>query len=149
LPEAAVARLAEDTVVNPLEQLLGYQLRRASSAMMGELARGLARLELRPSEASVLLLIGANPGITQSELGRVLGIKRANMAPLSAALERRDLILRTRVDGRSQGLSLTEKGEEASAGALAEMQAHDRRYFGGEAGEELRRLSAVLDLLRD
>lgn len=150
MPESAVARASvEEALVNPLERLLGYKLRRASSAVMADLARGLALLDLRPSEASVLLLIGANPGVTQSELGRVLGIKRANMAPLSAALERRGLILRTRVDGRSQGLSLTPAGEATASDALAAMEANDRRYFAGDAGAELRRFSAVLETLRD
>ena len=56
------------------------------------------------------MLIGDREGITQSEAGRVLGIKRANMVPLTAKLEARDLLTRTQMDGRSQGLALTKPG---------------------------------------
>jgi DNA-binding MarR family transcriptional regulator len=65
---------------------------------------------LRSTEASLVMLIGANPGVRQSELGRVLDIKRANMSPLIAKLEERDLICRTPIDGRSTGLSLSGAG---------------------------------------
>lgn len=95
---------------NPLSALLGYQLRRASVAMMANLAADLNDISLRPSEASILLLVQANPGITQSMIGSILGINRANMAPLTALLVGRGLIDRTPADGRSHGLHLTKAG---------------------------------------
>ena len=61
-------------VVDPLKAYPGYQLRRASGAQMAVLARRLAVLELRPTEATVLRLIDANPGIKQSAIGRLLEI---------------------------------------------------------------------------
>lgn len=119
----------EGKLVNPLDQLFGYQLRRASSLLMGKLSADLDAIGLKVSEASVLVLVGANPGITQSELGRVLGIKRANMVPIAARLERDGLLTRTRVDGRSRGLSLTENGAKAAAGAVRRMRNNDRRFL--------------------
>ena len=61
-----------------------------------------------PSEASVLLVIEANPNISQSEIGRMLEIAGANMAPLISRLQKRELIERQSVDGRSHGLELGE-----------------------------------------
>ena len=97
-------------IVDPLKDLPGYALRRASAAVMAKLAERLAVLDLRPSEASVLLVIDANPGVTQSEIGRLLDIARANMAPLTARLAARDLIVRQAAGGRSHGLTLSEAG---------------------------------------
>lgn len=96
--------------VDPLRDLPGYALRRASSAAMQKLARELTPLDLRPSEASVLMVIEANPNITQSEIGRMLEIAGANMAPLVSRLEKRALVARQPVDGRSHGLELTAAG---------------------------------------
>ena len=95
---------------DPVKDLPGYALRRLSAGLMAKLAARLARHNLRPAEATVLLVIGANPGVTQSEIGRLLGIASANMAPLAARLADRDLIVREAVDGRSQGLTLSETG---------------------------------------
>ena len=64
-----------------------------------------------------LLLIGASPGISQSEAGRILDIQRANMAPFVARLRRRGLVDRTKVDGRSQALRLTSAGRTVLARA--------------------------------
>jgi DNA-binding MarR family transcriptional regulator len=96
--------------IDPLKDHLGYALRRASATAMADLASKLATLELRPTEATVLLIIDANDNITQSDIGRMLDIASANMAPLTSRLEQRDLIEREPMDGRSHGLTLSSTG---------------------------------------
>lgn len=114
---------------DPLKNLVGYSLRRASSLEMANLSNQLARLDLRPTEASVIVIIQANPGIRQSDIGRMLDIRSANMTPLIARLDSRGLIQRKRKDGRSQGLRLTEDGGQLATRALAEMNKHDRQMI--------------------
>lgn len=97
-------------MIDPLKNYPGYLLRRASTAAMADLAKRLEALGLRPTEATVLQIIDANPDATQSDIGRLLEIASANMAPLVARLEGRDLIEREAVDGRSHGLALTAAG---------------------------------------
>src|ERR1700756_4418227 len=111
--------------IDPLKDFPGYALRRASVATMQRLAGGLQALDLRPSEASTLLVIEANAGITQSEVGRLLDIAGANMAPLMRRLEERDLIERNPVDGRSQALYLSAAGRAVSAKARKIFRAHE------------------------
>jgi DNA-binding MarR family transcriptional regulator len=110
---------------DPLIALPGYALRRASSAMLAELGVRLAAHDLRPTEASILVLISVNRGITQSELCRALDVQRANMTPLVGRLEGRGLIIRSAVDGRSQGLALTDEGTSLAAQARAAMDAQE------------------------
>jgi len=127
-------------VIDPLEAYPGYLLRRVSVAGMARLASRLEALALRPTEATVLMVIAANPGITQSEIGRLLDMARANMAPLAARLQQRELTIRVRVDGRSQGLSLSAAGRrlcrqiravmtEHESALLAKLSASQRRAF--------------------
>jgi DNA-binding MarR family transcriptional regulator len=96
---------------DPLLSLTGYVLRRASIASQTKLGQRLVPLELRPYEATLLLLVESSPGITQSEAGRLLAIQRANMVPVVARLAARGLIQRKPVDGRSQGLWVTRAGQ--------------------------------------
>ncbi|WP_353226806.1 MarR family transcriptional regulator [Novosphingobium sp.] len=102
-----------------LRQRPGYALRRAANAMMGELARRLALIDLRIAEASVLLLVERRHDVTASEIGRVLDIQRANMVPLLARLEEAGLIERKPIDGKSQAVLLTPAGQERRARADA------------------------------
>ena len=111
--------------IDPLKDLPGYALRRASAAAMHKFTRQLAPLDLRPTEASVLIVIDSNPNITQSEIGRMLEIAGANMAPLISRLEKRELIGRRRVDGRSHGLELTSAGRALTLRARKAMQSHE------------------------
>ncbi len=108
-----------------LRSLPGYALRRASAAMMARLASRLEPLGVRTTEATILMEIAANPGITQSALGRMLDIQRANMTPIAARLEERGLIERTRSDGRSFGLRLTEAGQGLEASVRATVERHE------------------------
>ncbi len=97
----------------------GYTLRRAANAMMAELARRLATIDLRIAEASVLLLIEHRTDATASEIGRVLDIQRANMVPLLGRLEEAGLIERRPIDGKSQAVLLTALGHQRRAEADA------------------------------
>jgi DNA-binding MarR family transcriptional regulator len=115
---------------DPFDTLLGYHLRRASVAVMTDFTTALAPLNLTPAEASVLFVIGAANGVTQAEIGRVLGIQRANMAPLMARLLKARLVKREAVDGRSQALTLSRGGREIHDQARAAAEAHEDRIFG-------------------
>lgn len=118
-----------DPLLRPLADLLGYQLRRLSLMTMADLTAALEPLGIRPTESSVLFTIAGRPGVTQSEIGRALAIKRANMAPLIAGLEAQDLIARAPMDGRSQALKLTDKGAALHRRAQEITMEHERRCF--------------------
>lgn len=96
---------------DPLASLPGYALRRASVTMMDALSEGLKDLDLKFTESTALVLIGANPGIRQADLVEMLAIQRPNMVPLVARLEMHGWVERAAVDGRSFGLTLTPAGE--------------------------------------
>lgn len=110
---------------DPLTRFPGYSLRRAANAAGAELAERLGALDLRQADASVLLVIGTQPDITASALGRQLDIQRANMVPLLKRLEAAGLIERHAIDGKSQGLVLTTKGEKARGEALGVIEAFE------------------------
>jgi len=116
-------------LTNPLEERFGYQLRRASVVLMAELAGRMADLGLTITEASILVLIRANPGANQTELSHTLAIKRANMVPLIAGLEDRGLVQRRLADGRSHALQLSKTGAVLAAKADLAMQTHDAQLL--------------------
>jgi DNA-binding MarR family transcriptional regulator len=112
-----------------LANVPGYALRRASTAMLLEFSALLQPLGLRPTEASILVLITANPKITQSALGQAIGVQRANMTPLIARLEECGYLARIEVDGRSFGLDLTPPGAQISVQAQEAIATHQQRIF--------------------
>lgn len=115
--------------VHPLEGYLGYQLRRAAAFMQTDMSMRLSELDLTMVEMSILLVVQANPLITQSQIGRMLAIKRANMAPLSGGLQARGLLDRQPVDGRSNGLVLTPAGAEMTAACRVRIEENEALLF--------------------
>lgn len=96
---------------DPLAGTLHHELRRASGALTGVMMQLFAELDLKPSEATMLMTIGRNPGCTQSDIARTHRSKSANLVPLIARLEREGLVARTPGKGRIMGLTTSAKGE--------------------------------------
>jgi DNA-binding MarR family transcriptional regulator len=139
-----MSALQEFTGSETFSGLLGYHLRRASVLVMADLTQALEPLGLKPAEASVLFVIAAAGGITQAEIGRILGIQRANMAPIMGNLIKRGLVGRQAVDGRSQALRLTRAGAAMHRQAMEATQEHEQRLFGHLSAQERARTIALL-----
>ena len=132
---------------DPLLELPGYSLRRAANAMMAELGAQLAVIDLRQADASALIVIGANPGVTASRLGRVLDIQRANMVPLLNRMEEAGLIRRDPIDGKSLGLSLTPAGQDKLAETRAIILSFEDSLLARVPDEHREHLLPALDSL--
>ncbi len=113
--------------VTPPNDMLGYELRRASVAVATALANEVEPLGLKVSEATLLSIIGANPGCTQSEVGRALGAQPANLVPLVSRLVASGWIERGPTEGRAVALSLTESGALLLAQVNAAFARHEAR----------------------
>lgn len=107
---------------------------------MAEFSRRMDKIGLRTAEATILQIIADNPGISQSALGRMLDIQRANMTPIAARLEAHGWVQRLPSDGRSLGLELTGEGrsmarrardviEDFEAGVTARIPEEHRDHF--------------------
>ena len=134
--------------VDPLQDFVGYQLRRASAAVMTELAADLAAENISVVSAAVLLIIDANPRETQARIGRELSIKRANIAPMIAKLEEGGLIERDTIDGRSFGLATTARGKLLAARLMEILLAREARLFGPTDSVEYTQLRRQLEGIR-
>jgi DNA-binding MarR family transcriptional regulator len=97
--------------------------------MLADISAALANLDMRLTETSILLVIDANPDITQSEIGRILAIQRANMVPLTALLGRRKLIRRASTKGRAHALRLTPAGKALAEECRRRIAANEAKFL--------------------
>lgn len=134
------------TPLGALSQLTGYHLRRASSVFAADFARAMEGTGLRQVLLGILAVISANPGINQGSVGRLLGIKRANMVSLineliDAGMVERDV---DPSDRRAFTLKVSKRGAASLKDALARIELHERQLLAGFTEEESR---ILLDLL--
>ena len=155
LPGRAVARagerrsaLREPLSLGVLDEHLGYFLRRIQVWVFQDFLRTLASLDIRPAQYSVLAVVEANPGLSQSDLADFLGIERARLARMLDRLEKRQLAERrpSPRDRRSHALYLTHDGQKALKRIKA-LAAQHEAHLSEKLGAEKRRL--MIDLLRD
>jgi len=132
-----------------LDQLLGYSLRRAQVALYLAFHAATRGRHVTPPRFTALVVVGANPGISQSTLGAVLGIARSGAMLLTNWMVGRGLVERRRHadDGRAWGLQLTRRGTQALDGMKAAVLAEDRRRAARLSAAERRELLRLLEKL--
>jgi DNA-binding MarR family transcriptional regulator len=131
-----------------LNERLGYFIRRAQVWIFQDVMRDFAAIDIRPAQYSVLVVIEANPGLSQSDIADLLGIERARLARLLDRLERRGYTERRSSpnDRRSHALHLTRDGRRALKRIDALAAGHEARV-AAKVGPENRKL--LIEVLRD
>lgn len=127
---------------------LGYFVRRTQVWVFQDFIRSLKPLGMSPAQYSTLLVIGANPGLSQTALAGTLGIQRARLVRLLHKLERRGLVrrLQSSADGRANALRLTAKGQDTLRRAQVLAAEHEARLMERLGAEPYR---IMRDLLRE
>lgn len=129
---------------DPLQGMVGYEIRRTMGAVMNSLSTELDPLDLRPSEGMLLLALGANPGCTQSELSRALRAQPANLVPIINKLTTAGLVERVPTSGRSLALYLTDQGKRLYEQVEAAFARHEARIAGHLSDKARRDVIATL-----
>jgi DNA-binding MarR family transcriptional regulator len=136
---------AKQTALKPgvLPGLLGYQLRVAQQSLFRDFAARVG--ELSPGRVGILLLIEANPGVTQSRLAAAVGLDRSTMVGVIHALEARGVVERRRgEDRRTNGLWLTRSGRIAVTRLKRRIAAHEENFAARLSAAERAELLSLL-----
>lgn len=136
----------EQKDVGALGPLAGYHLRRAFGAFAADFATAMEGTGMRQVLVGILAVVAGSPGINQGAVGRVLGIKRANMVSLINELIDSGLIGREVDPGDRRAFSLeaTPAGKAMLEECLTRIAAHEQRMLAGFSEEEK---ATLLDLL--
>lgn len=111
----AKTRAASDPIeLGPLGNWVGFHLRLAQTASFQAFAHETRSVEVSPGRFATLMLIGRNPGISQTALANANGRDKSTLTPILEDLQKRGLIARERLksDRRSYQLYLTDAGRK-------------------------------------
>lgn len=126
-----------------LPGLLGYRLRLAQQAVFRDFGESVS--ELPPGRVGILLIIDANPGVTQTRLAQAIGLDRSTLVGVLDGLEARGLVERRRgEDRRTNGLLLTRAGRVLVMDLKRRIRLHERRVAARLTAEERTQLLGLL-----
>ena len=126
-----------------LPALVGYRLRLAQQAVFRDFAASVQGLS--PGRVGMLLLIEANPGVTQSRLAHAVSRDRSTMVGVLDQLESKGLIERRRgADRRTNGVWLTRIGRATLARAKRAIAIHEERVAARLSSAERAQLLELL-----
>jgi DNA-binding MarR family transcriptional regulator len=126
-----------------LPGLLGYRLRLAQQAVFRDFGESVS--DLPPGRVGILLIIDANPGVTQTRLAQAVGLDRSTLVGVLHGLEARGLVERRRgEDRRTNGLLLTRAGRVLVTELKRRIRVHERRVAARLTAEEKTQLLILL-----
>jgi len=129
-----------------LDALLGYQLRRAQSAVFAEFMQEMVLDQVTPGQFGVLVLIQENSGLNQSSLARALGIERSTMVGVIDRLQKRGLVERRKslTDKRAHALGLTIEGKQLLNTVIPKVKRHEQHISNNLSAAERDTLMSLL-----
>ncbi|MCA1401050.1 MarR family winged helix-turn-helix transcriptional regulator [Bradyrhizobium sp. BRP56] len=130
----------DDIGLDALVGHAGYAVRRFQLWIFQDFIKTLATVDIRPTQYSVMTVIGANPGLSQMAVAKRLGIERARLVHLLDSLEDRAFVSRapSATDRRSHALHLTARGKTALA-QFKRLAAEHERHVAEKIGKENRK----------
>jgi DNA-binding MarR family transcriptional regulator len=151
-PEQTTASAAADHLeLGRLGDFIGFRLRRIQNQLSSAFAAQSPANELRPGEFSSLSLIAANPGLSQAQLAREVGLDKSAAVTVVDDLERLAMAERRRspTDRRRHALYITAKGEATLEKMFARLGEVERGVLNALGPHDTQVLSAILDRVYD
>ncbi len=147
---AGKRRPKDELKLDLLPGLIGYQLRLAQLAVFDDFAAELKDFDVSPGRFGVLVLISANPGMTQSLLASATHLDRSTMVAVIDQLETRGLVERraSPTDRRSNALVLTAEGEKLLKQMKRRIKQHEARIAEAMTPAEWETLVELLGRIR-
>jgi DNA-binding MarR family transcriptional regulator len=141
----------EEFDLDLLPGLIGYQLRLTQLAVFNDFAEDLKEFDISPGRFGVLVLVSANPGLTQSRLAAATHLDRSTMVAVIDQLEERGLVERhaSPTDRRSNALVLTAEGESLLKQLKRRVKAHEARIAAAMSPRETETLVELLTRIRN
>ena len=128
-----------------LDELVGYAVRRAQLSIYEDFGATLAAEDITPQRFSSLVIIGNNPGISQTRLAEVMGIARSGVVSIIDRFEETGLVERQASgDRRSYNLHLTREGQKQLKRYKKAVKDHDDRITGALTETEKQQLKSLL-----
>jgi DNA-binding MarR family transcriptional regulator len=128
-----------------LADRVGFLVAKSHAICHAMANEALAPLDLHIKEYAVLNVLHATGAMSQQALGETLGVDRTTMVAVMDALDRKQLVERTRnpEDRRAYALAITDAGVEVRARARRLLVAAERKLlasFSPAEAEQLREL---------
>ncbi len=129
-----------------LANLVGYHIHRAQVRVYRDFLKNVSVNQITPPQYTVLTLIHANPGVSQTALGKLLEMDKAPVMALIDRLQDRGLVVRKRSarDRRRHELYLTKLGERTLHELDASVVDQDRRLCAHISRSEKKKLIELL-----
>jgi len=153
MPERTANRKSNDALtaerldLGRLGDFVGFRLRRVQNQLSRDFAAATADRKLRSGLFSTLCIVASNPGVSQSEVSREVGLDKSVTVTIIDDLEKLGWAERRRspVDRRRHALYATSAGEQQLESLFAVLAKTEDAVLHQLSSSEMAVLSELLD----
>ncbi|MCM3729863.1 MarR family transcriptional regulator [Neobacillus cucumis] len=137
--------------MNPFDKYISTLLNQANTKIHTAVKNKIAPYQLAPEQSLILFVLRLEDGLTQKEIGELLGKDKANIARMAANLEEKGFIRREQdpESRRNLKLYLTPTGSKVYEEAYSVFEEYDALISNRLTPEELKQLKILLLKLMD
>ncbi|MFC9558379.1 MarR family winged helix-turn-helix transcriptional regulator [Agromyces sp. NPDC056965] len=137
---------AHEAPFRPPAERVGFLLSQVGAYASARFAERLAELDVQPSDVGLLRMIATEPGLSQQALAGKLGVVPSRVVALVDALERKELVTRTRstTDRRTHELHLADRGRDVMTQMRRIGREHEDDLVAELSDEERQTLGRLL-----
>ncbi len=145
-PAAQGGEASQELEFGPLNDQVGYALRRAYAILFRTFSEMFQDLNLAFGQYSILVLVGQNPGVSQMAIADAADVDRTTIVPILHKFAQLRWITRRRrtADRRVYSLHLTAAGQAVLDATAPIIAAHEERLFGPLTAAERATLGKLL-----
>ncbi len=147
--------MSQERILQPVDESVGYALKKASAALRSAMDQALRPLDLTVPQYACLEVLEQRPGLSGSALARAVFVSRQSMNLVLKGLEERGFLTRPPVPGHGKALptELTHAGRQRLLAASQALSAVENRMLAAVTPSARRRLckelSAIATALSD
>ncbi len=138
--------MSQGRIFQPVDEMVGYVLKKATTALHSAMDNALRPLDLTVSQYACLEVLRQRPGLSGSELARAVFVSRQSMNLVLKGMEDRGLLTRPAAPSHGKALptELTAAGHERLQAATEALSAVESRMLAPLSPSAQRRLCADL-----
>lgn len=145
------SRPIDEELIDPMDEFVGYKIRRVNHAIIGELNEILREFDLRIMDFAILCIVDANPDLYQNSIARLLGAEPPAVVLALDRLEAAGHLARQLdpKDRRVRSLRLTASGKQMHKRALNKVEMQERRIKHAMRATSNEVVTALDNLMRN
>lgn len=128
-----------------LHRSIGFKINQTANKLNSKFSQILQQYDIAPEQRATLEIIKYEKDVNQTKISKILGKDKTTVSRALRTLERKELIIKDRIDRRTNLIKLSPKGEDILEKTKNEVKDFRQSIVQNISDEEFKLLNSLLE----